>query len=95
MPAKRFLLFDTGDLFVVVDNVLQVQGSQYTVQNLTQAGGDVVFTEAPAADLLVRIIRRTDITQQIALFGAGPIGPSGKSCQVCPSPVGVGSGSCW
>lgn len=35
-----------------------------------------------------------DITGQIALFGVGPIGPSGKPCQTCPSPIGAGSGAC-
>lgn len=60
----EFTIIDTGDLFVVVDDVLQVQGIGYTVENLTQAGGDVVFAEAPGV-VLVRIIRRTTLTQQI------------------------------
>jgi hypothetical protein len=35
-----------------------------------------------------------DISAIIAGFGTGPIGPSGKPCAVCPSPVGTGAGAC-
>lgn len=35
-----------------------------------------------------------DISLIIAGFGGGQIGPSGKPCQTCPSPVGTGAGAC-
>jgi hypothetical protein len=47
-------------------------------------------SDVKPADLVVGI---PDISSVIAEFNQ-PFGPSGKSCQACPSPVGVAAGAC-
>ena len=60
-----FGIIESLDLLVLVDGVLMLEYSTYEVENLTDAGGDVVFTEAPEIDAVVIILRKTTITQQV------------------------------
>jgi hypothetical protein len=53
------------DLLVFVDNVLVVESSVYTVENLSDEGGDIEFVIAPSSGANVLIIRKTSITQQV------------------------------
>jgi hypothetical protein len=45
--------------------VLQIEYSDYTLENLTDIGGDVLFTTAPADGIRVLILRRTTMTQNV------------------------------
>jgi hypothetical protein len=49
-----------------------------------------------AADVneLNGLVDVSDIGQVIGDFGAVSMGPSGKPCQTCPSPVGTAAGAC-
>ena len=58
-----FDLVENYDLVVAVDGTVVLEYSDYTIENLTDDGGEVVFTEAPAGDVL--IFRRTTMTQQV------------------------------
>ena len=56
-----------SDLLVKVDDTILQESVHYTVQNLTEAGGDIVFFIAPADEAKILIQRNTPITQQIDL----------------------------
>jgi hypothetical protein len=45
--------------------VLQIEYSQYTIENETDFGGDIVFAEAPADEVRVLILRRTTMSQEV------------------------------
>ena len=60
-----FSIVEDLDLLVLVDNVLLLQYSGYTVESVTDDGGTVEFTEAPADDSQVIILRQTTITQNV------------------------------
>lgn len=62
-------------------------------------GAVIGFFTAPAphqADVNEQggVVDVGDIGKIIAAFTTIGAGPSGKSCQVCPSPVGVSAGAC-
>ena len=50
----------TGD-----DLILQTEYSNYTLENITDVGGDVLFTVAPVDDIRVLILRRTTMSQNV------------------------------
>ena len=58
-------LIETADLIVLVDNVLQVEYSQYTVTPDFEDGGDVVFDIAPTDQAQVIVMRRTTMSQNV------------------------------
>jgi hypothetical protein len=47
------------------DLVLQIEYSQYTIENETDFGGDIVFAEPPPDETRVLILRRTTMTQEV------------------------------
>ena len=61
----NFRLLQDTDLKVFIDTVQQVLFSDYTIQNLTEAGGEVHFNTPPADQTKVLLIRATSKTQQI------------------------------
>jgi hypothetical protein len=63
--AFTYKHLETADVYVWLDGVLQIEFSHYTYVNVTDAGGDVLFVDAPASGAEVIILRRTPITQQI------------------------------
>jgi len=64
-----FVFTVTGDseLVVTVDDIQQVENIDYTVENITEFGGDIEFIVAPADTLIILIQRKTPQTQQIDL----------------------------
>jgi hypothetical protein len=58
-------LIETPDLIVLVDDVLQTEYSDYTVDPEFQDGSTVVFTNAPTSGAIVTILRRTTISQNV------------------------------
>jgi hypothetical protein len=62
-----FRILQNSDLRVFVDDVEKVEISDYTIDNLTVAGGDVVFIVPPPDQSSVSILRATAKTQQIDL----------------------------
>lgn len=63
--AYSFPIVENKDLLVRVDDVLQVEYSDYTLENVTEDGGEVEFTEAPADGAVVLIRRQTTMTQNV------------------------------
>jgi len=61
----EFPIVETLDLLTIMDGVLLIEYSSYTVQNLTENGGDIVFAVAPVSGADVLILRRTTISQQV------------------------------
>ena len=60
-----FTAQDDSELVVTIDEIPQVLYSDYTVENLTQEGGEILFVIAPADQTTILIARNTPITQQI------------------------------
>jgi hypothetical protein len=58
-------IVENVDLIVLVGGVLQIEFSTYTLENITENGGDVLFVTAPAKDVRVLILRRTTMTQNV------------------------------
>ena len=58
-----FGLVENYDLVVAVDGTVVTEYSDYTIENLTDDGGEVEFIDAPEGDIL--ILRRTTMTQQV------------------------------
>jgi len=58
-----FGLVENYDLVVAVDGTVVLEYSDYTIENLTDDGGEVEFIDAPEGDIL--ILRRTTMTQQV------------------------------
>ena len=56
---------DDSELVVTIDEIPQVLYSDYTVENLTQEGGEILFVIAPADQTTILIARNTPITQRI------------------------------
>ena len=63
--AFTYDLIETADLIVLVDGVVQVEYSEYTVDPEFTDGSNVVFAVAPAVGLIVLLIRRTTISQNV------------------------------
>ena len=59
-----FPIVEDVDLLVFVDDVLQVQYSTYTLENVTDDGGEVEFIDTPADGAIVLILRATTKSQQ-------------------------------
>ena len=55
---------DDSELVVWIDEIPQVLYTDYTIQNLTEEGGEVLFTVPPADLTIILIARRTPIDQQ-------------------------------
>ncbi len=60
-----FSIVETFDLLIIVEGVLQVLNTSYTLSNITDAGGEVVFGIAPLSGSRVLILRRTTISQNV------------------------------
>jgi len=65
-----FGLLETADLLVLVDQVVQVENSNYTVvpptgKSTFEDGGDVLFTLPPDGGSRVLILRKTTVSQNI------------------------------
>ena len=67
-----FGIVENVDLIVLIapaagssDLTLQIEYSQYTIENVTDVGGDVLFEIAPPADSRVLILRRTTMSQNV------------------------------
>jgi len=60
-----FRILDDSDLKVYVDTIEKVQYSDYTLENVTEAGGEVHFFIAPADESDVQLTRITPRTQQV------------------------------
>jgi hypothetical protein len=60
-----YSLTEEEDLYVLVSGVLQQEFSDYTIENVTNDGGEIEFAEAPAADAVVLIYRFTTRSQEI------------------------------
>lgn len=65
-------LTEEYDLYVQVDGVQQLEYTDYTIENVNELGGEVEFTEAPAADAVVLIYRFTTRSQEIDYETAEP-----------------------
>lgn len=61
----EFGIVEHADLYVTVANVQMTEYSDYTLQNVTDDGGEVLFSEAPEQDAIVSIFRRTTISQEV------------------------------
>lgn len=62
--AFTFRILDNAHLFVEVDGASQTEITDYTIENLTELGGDVVFVAAPANNADILIFRDTTEDQQ-------------------------------
>ncbi len=64
--AFTFRILENDDLSVFVDSVLQVEGSNYDLANITNLGGDVVFQAGsiPILNAIIVLDRFTDKDQQ-------------------------------
>ena len=60
-----FSLTEEEDVYVRINNVLVTEFSEYTVQNVTTTGGEILFAEAPADGTIIVISRDTDKSQQV------------------------------
>jgi hypothetical protein len=58
-------VLEEPDLLVYLDDVLQIEFSDYIIEPDFEDGGDVVFTLAPISGVVVRLQRKTSITQQL------------------------------
>lgn len=63
--AFSFPIVENVDLIVLVGGILQIEYSDYVVDALTDDGGEVIFSEAPADGDRVLILRRTTMTQNV------------------------------
>lgn len=64
--AYTFRILDESHIDVTVDDVAQTLNVDYTVENVTSSGGDIVFGTPPADTLTVRVERNTPRTQETA-----------------------------
>jgi hypothetical protein len=60
-----YSLTEEEDLYVLVSGVLQQEFSDYTIEDVTNDGGEIEFAEAPTADAVVLIYRFTTRSQEI------------------------------
>jgi len=60
-----FPIIGTEDLYIFIDQSLMIEYTHYTVENLTDAGGDVVFATAPESGVEVLVQRKTTISQNV------------------------------
>ncbi len=72
--AFTFRILANTDLFVTVDGAPQTEGVEYTVQNVSPAGGDVVFEAAniPILGADVRLVRATSKDQTTDYVAGDP-----------------------
>ena len=62
-----FTVGSWSGMVVTVDDVEQVEYSDYILQNITEYGGEVLFTDPPVNGADVLIERRTPVSQQLDL----------------------------
>ncbi len=67
-----FPIVESTDLLISLDEILQIEYSTYTIQNLTGVGGEIEFTDAPATGVAVSIVRRTTMSQQVDYITGDP-----------------------
>jgi hypothetical protein len=58
-------VLEEPDLLVYLNDVLQVEYSDYILEPDFEDGGDVIFTLAPLSGVVVGLVRKTSITQQL------------------------------
>lgn len=80
-------------------NICDLDVDNNCVVGVTDIGATIAAFNQPAphpsdVNELNNLVDVGDIGAIIAGFNGGLIGPSGKPCQTCPSPVGTGSGAC-
>ena len=65
--AFTFRILQNSDLIVTLDGFPQTENSDYTVQNVTELGGDVVFEAGsiPALNVVINLIRSTSNDQLV------------------------------
>ncbi len=61
----EFSIVESMDLLVLVSGVLQVENSTYQVVNITDDGGEILFSEPPPAGSRVLIFRATTVSQNV------------------------------
>jgi len=61
----EFTIVENIDLLVIVNGVLMIEYSAYTIEDLTDEGGVIVFTLPPKAGWRVLILRKTTISQNV------------------------------
>ncbi len=61
----EFTIVENIDLLVIVNGVLMIEYSAYTIEDLTDEGGVIVFSEPPPSGIRVLILRRTTISQNV------------------------------
>jgi len=60
-----FTVDQGSELVVTLDDTEQIEFSDYTVENITELGGEVHFIVAPAFESILLIARRTQLEQQV------------------------------
>lgn len=60
-----FTIADNSELLVFVNGVLLIEFSTYTLENVTDAGGDVVLSDYPEDGAVIYLLRKTVINQQV------------------------------
>lgn len=65
--AFNFRILQNSDVVVTVNDILQVESSDYDLANVTELGGDVVFQggSIPADSSAIKLQRETDQTQEV------------------------------
>jgi len=61
----NFSTVEEVDIYVLVDAILHINGISYTIENLTDEGGEIVFRNAPDSGAMVLILRRTTTSQNV------------------------------
>lgn len=59
-----FRILDNADLIVSIDEVIKTEITDYTIENITDLGGDVVFVVTPDSGELIKLLRDTAIDQE-------------------------------
>ena len=65
-------LTEEQDLYVLVDNVLQIEYSDYTIGDVNDDGGEILFSEPPVDGAVVLIYRFTTRSQEIDYITGEP-----------------------
>ena len=63
--AFTFRILSSDDLFVSIDGVSQIEGIDYEIEDLTDLGGNVVFTDIPVSNQIISFIRQTPVDQDV------------------------------
>jgi len=67
-----YRILENSDVIVTVDGVLQVEATDYNIQNLTELGGDAVFVTPPINLAIIVLLRQTDLDQTTDYVAGDP-----------------------